>query len=74
MSSSSRLPKGGQCSATFTAAKTTGQKSTTELSYKLITDVKLIATIILQTFLVQACHTPQKLAALPSLPQDVPCH
>lgn len=73
-SSSSCLPKGGQGSATFTTAKMTGQKSTPELSYKLITTIKLIASIILQTLLMQACHTPQKPAALPSLPQDVPCH
>jgi len=60
------LPKGGQCRATFTATKTTGQKPT-----ELITVIKLNATIILQTFLVQA---PQKPAVLPSLPQHVPCH
>lgn len=74
ISSSSCLPKGGQRSATFTAAKMTRQKSTPELSYKLITTIKLIASIILQTLLMQACHTAQKLAALPSLPQDVLCH
>lgn len=61
-------------SATFTAAKITGQKSIIELSYKLITAIKLNITILLQALLVQACHTPQKPAALPSLPQHVPCH
>lgn len=57
--SRSILPKEGRCSATFTVAKMRGQKSTTELSYKLNTTIKLIATIILRTLLVQACHTTQ---------------